>query len=140
MSISWYLRRLAAMDAREIALRVADGARAQYWRRRYFVAGKEPQPSWTSRTFVSGLSRTGASDAPPEARSRLLRFADRLLAGEWPTFAVLRRDVTADVDWHLDPRLGRSADTKAYSLSSGANRSSGAFDAKYVWELSRHHH
>jgi len=139
MKFSWYARRLRAMGAREIGRRLADRFQEGDWRRRYFDSHKHPGLVGTNRNFVAGLSRRRADDAPLAARSALLRFADRLLAGEWRTFAVVRRDVAPDVDWHLDPRSGVRAPDEAYAFEIDI-KSTARFDTKYVWELSRHHH
>jgi hypothetical protein len=139
MNVSWYLNRLSAMGPDEIAQRLIDRWHEAQWRRRYFGKDAQPVALAPDRHFIGGLSRARAADAPPVPRENLLRVADRLLAGEWRTFAITRTDVTPDVDWHLDPktRARTPADSYAFDVSFVGGASS--FDTKYVWELSRHH-
>jgi hypothetical protein len=140
MNFSWYAKRLSAMGPREIARRLVDRYHEAQWRRRYFAKGARPLMPARERHFIGGQSRERAADAPPVPAQNLLRVADGLLAGEWPTFAITRTDVTADVDWHLDPKTGRRAPANAYSFDIPFVGGASAFDTKYVWELSRHHH
>src|ERR1700722_628005 len=136
---SWYWRRLTAMGPDEIARRLSDRVQEAQWRLRFFAKNERPVTPATERPFVGGVSRERARDAPKGPREELLLAADRLLAGEWPTFAITRRDVTENVDWHLDPKTQSRAPADTYSFDipfvGGASR----FDTKYVWELSRHH-
>lgn len=139
MDLRWYLKRARAMSAQEIALRFRDAALEYRWRRRFFRRGTAPEariladpPSFRSG-FADGLVQT----VDPAIRARVIASADRLLAGRWPQFAIERKDLGASVDWHLDARHGTRAPADAYSF---ARRGAGAFDIKYVWELSRHHH
>ncbi|HEX4077901.1 MAG TPA: alginate lyase family protein [Rhizomicrobium sp.] len=140
MNLSWYAKRLSAMGPREITYRLVDRFHETQWRRRYFAKGAQPVMPATERHFIGGLSRERAADAPQAPRQNLLRVADRLIAGEWGTFAIARTDVTPDVDWHLDPRTGRRAPANAYAFDIAFVGGASAFDTKYVWELSRHHH
>ncbi|HEY3777394.1 MAG TPA: alginate lyase family protein [Rhizomicrobium sp.] len=139
MNLRWYLRRLAAMGPREIATRVADRAQEHDWRQRYFETGKAPFTLCAKRKFVSGLSRARDGEAPEHARERLLRVAEKLLDGKYPTFAIQRTDVTSDVDWFLDPKTGARAPTDDFTFDIGFVGGAPAFDTKYIWELSRHH-
>ncbi|HEY6577717.1 MAG TPA: alginate lyase family protein, partial [Rhizomicrobium sp.] len=140
MNVSWYVRRLCAMGPREIAQRLADRLHESVWRRRYFATGAHPQTVAAERDFIGGLSRARAAGAPAEARDNLLCCAEKLLAGEWPIFAITRHDVTPGVDWHLDPRTGARAPADAYAFDISFVGGASEFDTKYVWELSRHHH
>jgi hypothetical protein len=139
MKVSWYAKRLSAMGPEEIAHRFIDRWHEAQWRRRHFGKGAQPVKLVTDRHFIGGLSRARAARAPAVPRENLLRVADRLLAGEWQTFAINRTDVTSQVDWHLDPKTQTRAPTDSYAFDipfvGGASR----FDTKYVWELSRHH-
>lgn len=139
MNISWYVKRLTAMGPQEIAHRLLDRFHEAQWRRRYFAKGAQPATPAKERRFIGGLSRDRAADAPQAPRYNLLRAADRLLAGQWRTFAITRNDVTPAVDWHHDPKTQARAPADSYSFDipfvGGASR----FDTKYVWELSRHH-
>ncbi len=139
MNLSWYVKRLSAMAPEEIAHRFFDRFHEAQWRRRYYAKAAPSATLATKRHFIGGLSRERAKDAPKGARENLLRVADRLLAGEWRTFAITRTDITPDVDWHLDPTTQTRAPADAYTFDipfvGGASR----FDTKYVWELSRHH-
>ncbi|HEY6578913.1 MAG TPA: heparinase II/III family protein, partial [Rhizomicrobium sp.] len=139
MDRSWYLKRLRAMGPGEIARRSGDKLQELIWRRRYFVRRAQPEPAPTDRIVAGGLSRMRAGDAPAAASANLVQFADRLLGGEWPTFAVDRSDVTGDVDWHLDPASGKHAPAKTYAFDIPFVGGAAQFDTKYVWELSRHH-
>ena len=138
MNISWYVKRLSAMGPGEIAHRLIDRFHEAQWRRRYFAKDAQPATPAKERRFIGGLARERAADTPPDPRENLLRAADRLLAGNWRTFAITRGDVTPAVDWHLDPKTQTRAPTDTYSFDipfvGGASR----FDTKYVWELSRH--
>ncbi|MGH6878022.1 MAG: alginate lyase family protein [Rhizomicrobium sp.] len=140
MNVSWYARRLGAMGPHEVAQRLVDRLHETKWRRRYFATGAHPQMVATDRDFTGGLSRARAASAPAEARDNLLRCAEKLLAGEWSTFAITRNDVTPDVDWHLDPKSGSSVPAKVYAFDIPFVGGASAVDTKYVWELSRHHH
>jgi len=138
MDISWYARRLAAMGPREIAQRLADRFQQETWRSRRFDSRSDGVPG--ERHFAGGLSRGRSEEAPVEACASLLRVADRLLDGEWPVFAVRRSDVTARVDWHRDARNDTQSPRDAYAFDIALSGARAGFDAKYVWELSRHHH
>jgi hypothetical protein len=139
MNFSWYVKRLSAMGAEEIAHRVIDRWNEAQWRRRYFGKDAQPVALAPDRHFIGGLSRGRAADAPPVPRENLLRAADRLLAGEWRTFAITRSDVTPDVDWHLDPKMRTRAGADSYAFDIPFVGGASSFDTKYVWELSRHH-
>ncbi|HEY3637288.1 MAG TPA: alginate lyase family protein [Rhizomicrobium sp.] len=139
MNLSWYLSRLAAMGPQEIVHRVVDRVHEAEWKRRYFAGGELPVAILPERRFIGGLARARAGDAPQIPRDNLLRIADRLLAGEWRTFAITRTDVTAGVDWHLDPKTGMRAPGAIYAFDIPFVGGASAFDTKYVWELSRHH-
>jgi len=127
------------MGPLEIAHRLVDRFHEAQWRRHYCMKDVQSVALTTKRHFAGGLSRARAADAPGTPRENLLRVADRLLAGEWRTFAIVRTDVTPAADWHLDPRTQTRAPADAYAfdipLVGGASRC----DTKYVWELSRHH-
>ncbi len=139
MDLRWYLKRARAMSAQEIALRFCDAALEYRWRRRFFRRGTAPEARILADlpSFRSGLADGLAQTVDPAIRARVIASADRLLAGRWPQFAIERKDLGASVDWHLDARHGTCAPADAYSF---ARRGAGAFDIKYVWELSRHHH
>ncbi len=133
----WYWNRLTAMGPREIAGRVRDRLQARRWRRLYFKRGRKPRMEVCETQFRTGLPRSGADDAPPLARARLLELAGGLLEGRWQTFEIARGDLSRDTDWHRDARHDVHVPPHAYAFDIPLRAAQ--FDPKYVWELSRHH-
>jgi hypothetical protein len=89
--------------------------------------------------FASPLPAGALDAAPADARQRLLRVADEILAGRWEVLGVTRQDMVAP-DWFLDPLSGRRAPQTEYCFSVNHRDETVTGNVKQVWELSRHHH
>lgn len=142
MNATWYFRRLRAMDQNEIGARVRDRVAQAYWRHRFYARSATPRPNTLADRlqFWGGLDRSMAAEAPAAPRDALIMAADALLEGRWSTFSVERKDVTPNVDWHLDPKSQVTLPRSAYAFDIRIHGDGIGFETKYVWELSRHHH
>lgn len=146
MKLKWYLRRLRAMTAGEIARRGRMQFQIAVWRRRYFEQGSAPGARFAAGTrgFSSALPDAASLAIAEETRASVIAAADRVLRGRWPLYAVERNDVGEDIDWHLDPKHGARTPADEYSYAiwdyAGSAASAVEFDVKYVLEFSRHHH
>jgi hypothetical protein len=141
MNLSWYVRRLSRMSAGEIVRRARDRTLQSRWRRRRVKdAALDPLavPDRVPR-FVSVLDPALRDGISPDARSRLLSAADRLLSGRWRVFD---REVPLGEapDWFLDARSGLHAPRDVYAFDIPHRDETRVGNVKYVWELSRHHH
>src|SRR4051812_37601970 len=118
MNAAWYFRRLRAMDPNEICARVSDSVARAYWRHRFYARGTAPRPSTvTDRLqFRGSLNYSIATGAPSAQRDALIMASDALLEGRWSTFAIERKDVAQNVDWHLDPKSQATLPRNAYAF------------------------
>lgn len=134
--LRWYVDRLAAMSAAEVADRARERAITAAWRVR---PGDVPvaTPTPVVGTWSGGSAGDMALD-DPEVRS-LLDAADELMAGEATVLGVRRDDMVAP-DWYLDVTTGRRAPADAVAFSIPVRDWDAVGDMKLVWELSRHHH
>lgn len=140
--LRWYLKRAQAMSSMEMALRVRDRVMEYRWRRQYFDKESAPYPQLVDDTlyFSHGLPLAASASLPQAPVAALLAYADGLLDGHWPIFAIKRTDVRPDTDWHFDPQRGIRLADRAYSYDFRTQGEELAFDTKYAWELSRHQH
>ncbi|HZQ27529.1 MAG TPA: alginate lyase family protein [Acidimicrobiales bacterium] len=140
MSLAWYARRLSRMSPDEVLGRTRDAAARlalrPAWRRRSF---RPPAVLDGPRLTPVPLPAAAAHAVSDVARFNLLQAADELLAGQWSVFDRVRTDMDLP-DWFVDPRTGRRAPDDAYCFKVNYRDESVAGNAKYVWELSRHHH
>ncbi len=141
MSVSWYVRRLSAMDATEVAHRARDQVVRWRWRARWANAGAGPAVfPVRDGSCPSPLPASAANGVPAGARHRLLAAADGLLAGRWVVFTAAREDMAPAPDWFFDPTTHTRVPGDAYcfdiDIRSGPERQS----LKHVWEVSRHQH
>ncbi len=139
MNAEWYVRRLAAMSADEVAFRFGFTFTKKSWRRRSrsgrLFAGLI-SPGF--RSGLPALSSPALSAVPDNAEvSALLEEADAYLRHEWRFFGL--SGVSEQViDWHLDPLSGqRMPRIFSYDID---HRNEAAGDSKIIWEKSRHHH
>lgn len=142
MNAAWYFRRLRAMDPNEICARVRDSVARAYWRHRFYARGTAPRPNTVTNKlqFRGSLNCSIATGAPSAPRDALMTASDALLEGRWSTFTIERKDVTPNVDWHLDPKSQATLSRNAYAFDIRIHGEGVGFETKYVWELSRHHH
>jgi hypothetical protein len=142
VALGWYVRRLRRMSAGEVLRRAADHGRRRLWARRQVQPGTEPAFPATARldrTFGPGVPLTARAAVDREAASGVVAAADRVLAGEWSVFDVLRTD-SADPDWFRDPVTGRRAPDRRYAFAINHRDETETGNIKQVWEMSRHHH
>ena len=142
MNLTWYARRLSRMSVAELALRSRDNVIKLLWRSRRLhdvLADGTPVPHVTAR-FATPLPPGARESVDPSAREALVACADRLLAGEWPLFAIDAVPLGSDPDWFADPRTGRRAPDSHYSFGIDHREEEAVGNIKYVWEISRHHH
>jgi hypothetical protein len=139
MTPEWYVRRLAAMSADEIAFRFGFTFTKNRWRRQ----------TKSGRLFggsISPNSRPGVPAGPspylaavpdnPDVAA-LLEEADAYLRHEWRFFG-LSGVAEPRIDWHFDPLSGhRMPRIFCYDID---HRNEAAGDSKIIWEKSRHHH
>jgi hypothetical protein len=83
--------------------------------------------------------RPGLVDHSTQAASTLISAAEKMLAGEWRTLGVVRRDMDQP-DWFLDPETGIRAPSRVFTFHINPRRADEVGNVKNVWELSRHHH
>jgi Heparinase II/III-like protein/Heparinase II/III N-terminus len=140
--LGWYARRLSRMSPAEIAWRSREQAVRRAWARRQVrpsqVASLPPLPS-RERVFGSPLPTGIASLVPAQARAALVADADRLLAGEWEMFGVVRTDM-AKPDWFYDPVTGRRSAPEKYAFRINQRDEAQVGNVKQVWEASRLQH
>lgn len=144
--LGWYVRRLRRMSPAEVAWRLEDRARQEWWARRTFpipdlaprVASGPGGPA-PSAPAPPGAVADAAGKLPADTVGRVRAAADELMAGRGELLGVVRDDL-AEPTWSLDPISGRAypADRSAFRIdyrtpADGRN-------VKQVWELSRHHH
>ena len=149
-TLDWYVRRLRAMSAREVAWRVRSTAR-DVMDRALFVSGHPRRPAFDP---------TGIPDAPPlrvtrlpvgawaQARSpapeaawrdRLRLRADRIALNRLSFFAFEDLDLGDPVDWNRDHETGQAC-PMGFAPSIDYRDAAASGDAKVVWEPNRHHH
>jgi len=145
--LSWYLRRLGAMSAGEVASR-ARGAALDATDAVRVGLGWTPRPPASFRRLrprfrVSDLRVGEWCSAPPGSpeatwRERLRTAADEILAHRLTFFDLERFDLGPTIDWNRDCKSGRSG-----PLSFGRWLDYRDFDrvgdCKLVWEPNRHH-
>jgi len=130
VDLRWAMRRLAAMDRREVIHRMRQTLHA---RLESLGAGRaqvpEPRPV-TSISWSDGLP-TGLDAGP------YLSAAERILAGRFDVFALQDRDLGFPPRWNRDPKTGTEAPrTFGKRLNYRDERLVG--DIKYLWEPNRH--
>lgn len=140
--LGWYARRLGRMSPAEIVWRAREQATRRAWSRRHVrpaqVASLPPLPA-RERSFASPLPAGIASLVPAQARAALIADADRLLAGEWEMFGVIRTDM-AKPDWFYDPVTGRRSAPEKYAFRINQRDEAQVGNVKQVWEVSRLQH
>jgi hypothetical protein len=138
----WYLRRLRAMSAAEVASRSGDAVRQITWslaRLRPGAATRMPRRAEGPLTFTAVLPTGARSEVPDAAARDLVAAADSVLAGTWTVFGVRRTD-SADPDWFADPVTGRRAPRTRLAFRIDHRDETVTGNVKQVWEMSRHHH
>jgi Heparinase II/III-like protein/Heparinase II/III N-terminus len=141
--LAWYVGRLGRMSPGEVAWRVREQALRRAWARRQVrpgqVASLPPPLVAAERRFTSVLPAGAAAAVPEAARAALLSAADRLMAGEWEAFGVVRGDMKAP-DWFHDPVTGRRSDQEAYAFGIKHRDERAVGNIKQVWEVNRLQH
>lgn len=133
--IAWYVNRLRAMDAREIAHRVGEAVKRQVSRRRSYGWSAFRRDGARLPALPVGRERLAATDdatralwrsvAPGEGREGAYRALGR-------TFAISDR-----LDWHRDPQSGLPWPDKDYCFDIAYRHAAGRGDVKLVWEINR---
>tara|TARA_Y100000588_G_C14273814_1_gene933461 strand:- start:3173 stop:5140 length:1968 start_codon:yes stop_codon:yes gene_type:complete len=132
------------MTLREIVHRMGDGFRKIAWRRRWRASVAE-----TTRSSVEEIRfRTSACNdvidavrrAPEGAKTRVLRQADAIIAGNWSILGITHHGIGDDPSWFIDPESGMSAPSQAYAFDVPVTNAKLVGDIKNIWELSRHQH
>jgi hypothetical protein len=130
------------MSPAELAWRARDKARRVAWSRRQVrrdqLAAARPLPAG-ERRFTAVLPPDAAARVPEEARTAVLKAADRLLRGEWEVLGVVRTDLVIP-DWFRDPVTGRRSVPDRYAFRIDHRSEEEAGHVKQVWELSRLQH
>jgi uncharacterized heparinase superfamily protein len=134
LDIAWYLRRLRRMSVAEIAWRARTTLIQQAWR---FGASKAPA---VGSIAWRGAPLPALEHVDAEAKQRLLRTAEGILAGRWSVFGHNFDTATADPDWHRDIRTGIRSDPADYCFVVPYRDPQQVGMVKYVWEPSRLHH
>jgi hypothetical protein len=142
VGLGWYLRRVRRMSPAEVLRRTADQARRRLWVRRRVTPGSAtgfPATACTDRAFAPAVPGAARATVGEEAAARVVAAADRVLAGEWSVFGVIRSD-SGDPDWFQDPVTGRRAPQQRYAFAVDHRDEGETGNVKQVWEMSRHHH
>jgi hypothetical protein len=142
------------MSASEVAWRLSDHAKKVAWTRHQVPvpasgpatrpprrgAGKAvPRVPAAHRRFEATLAPGVLAGVPAEARRRILRAGDQILAGRFEVLGVMRKDME-DPDWFFDPVTGRRAPQGDYCFRIDYRSEDVTGNVKQVWELSRLHH
>ena len=140
--LGWYRRRLARMSPAELAWRARDEARQVAWFRRQVrrdQLGAAVPMAAGERPFTAVLPPDTAARVPEEARTAVLKAADRLLRGEWEVLGVVRTDLVLP-DWFRDPVTGRRSASDRYAFRIDLRSEEQTGHVKQVWEISRLQH
>lgn len=134
--LQWYLRRVGAMSIGELRERARDELVRTRWRRRTPAA---PMLATTPCAPPGQLERPVGS---PAGRQELLDAVDAIReSGSWLLFGHLRDDLSGGApDWFLDVSTGSHAPSAVHAFSIDQRDPDVVGNAKFVWELSRHHH
>ena len=103
------------------------------------VAALPPPSPAGERRFTSTLPADAASAVPEVARAAIVADADRILAGEWEMFGVVRGDMKKP-DWFHDPDTGRRSDPEVYAFRVNHRDERRVGNVKQVWEVNRLQH
>ncbi len=130
MNPIWALKRLSAMDRREVTYRVKQSVRTRLTRFGIGVARTTeprivPGGSWLT-TLPTSLDPTPYRDA-----------AESILAGRFNVFAMRGRELGFPPEWNRDPKTGVRAPL-TFGKSLNYRNESLVGDIKYLWEPSRH--
>jgi hypothetical protein len=139
--LRWYARRLRRMSVVEIAWRMEDFGRQEFWRRRQVRPGtaESPVPGQGARIFANPIDPSKRVAPPEAAKAALIAAAADILAGHWEVLGAQRDDM-ADPDWFFDPVSGHHFPEDRYAFRVDYRNAPDHADVKQVWELSRHHH
>src|SRR5262245_48408367 len=146
--LNWYLNRLRAMSAAEIAGRVHEAGRnvVDRWR---FSAGRFPAsdqlPSSTARDqppFRVSTVPIGAWTKTPTAQTAewlapLVTYADQLVDHRLTFFNLEAHHAGTPIDWNRDHEHGKPT-PMGFAPTIDYRDARQAGDAKVVWEPSRH--
>src|SRR3954454_2462316 len=130
------------MTAGEVICRTLDHGRRRAWARRQVRPGDKPPPPaglLPERPFAVGPPDAARQQLDDAAAAAVVAAADRVLAGRWEVFGVLRPD-SADPDWFLDPVTGRRAPDQRLAFAVNHRDEAETGNVKQIWEMSRHHH
>jgi hypothetical protein len=141
-ALGWYVRRLRRMSPGEVPRRAVDQTRRRLWATRQVRPGDEPPPPaglLPERPFAAGQADAARDRLDDAAAAAVVAAADRVLAGRWAVFGVVRQD-SADPDWFLDPVTGRRSPDQRFAFAVNHRDEAETGNVKQVWEMSRHHH
>lgn len=130
MNLRWALRRLAAMDRREVAYRIRQSVHVRLESAGVGIARvPEPRPA-TSRSWSSRLP-TGLGAVP------YLQAAERILEGRFDVFALNDLTLGFPPRWNRDPKTGTEA-PRMFGKRLDYRDEKRVGDIKYLWEPNRH--
>jgi hypothetical protein len=148
-SLTWYVRRLRAMSAGEVAWRAGNRLR-DLWLGSRLALGLEPGltthhhdgiPDPGFRVCDVGVGDWRSTDRDEERawRERLVAEADQIARHRLTFFNLVDHHLGDPIDWNRDHESGRKARLRFAPLID-YRRFQTAGDAKVVWEPNRHHH
>lgn len=141
MNPAWYLRRLSRMEPSELTGRVSDQALRLLWRvRAPDVARLSRKRRLATSSQANVKVMPTPSEAPPQAKARLIACAEEILQGRWQVFAQRHPSFGEHPDWFVDARSGLKAPGNVYSFDVPYRSEARVGNIKYIWEPSRHHH
>jgi hypothetical protein len=137
MSISWYIKRFAAMSPEEILKRMVFSVKKKIWRNpaeKCRIFGNcNPDFKILKKTYRH--NRNACSSVQVK---ELISEADKYLEHRWDFFG-LHDIVEPQIDWHFDPSTKVHA-PQIFSYDINHRKIEIAGDVKILWEKSRHHH
>ena len=133
--LAWYVNRLRAMDAREIAYRMGEAAKRKISKRKAYGWG----------AFKADGTRLPALPVEP-GRFAMIDDATRALwrsvapnGGRDGSYCALGQSfaISDTIDWHRDPTSGLRWPDKDYCFDIAYRHDADRGDVKLVWEINR---
>ncbi len=149
-SLAWYIRRLSAMPAAEIAWRIRSSmrdrvdrllvnARGRQRRPEEFLDNNRPdEPGFRATSVPVGAWTDGAAPHP-DWLSALTSRADRIAEHRLSFFDLDDHHLGDPIDWNRDHKRQQPTPT-SYAANIDYRDVREAGDCKFVWEPNRHHH
>src|SRR3954468_12579018 len=130
MNLGWALRRLSVMSAPEIGYRVRQKLQASIERIQPNSVTPAPRELPGGQPWTKTVSRAFDAD-------KYTYFADRILSGRFPVFAMDDAQLGFPPQWNRDPKTGVVAPL-VFGKTLNYRDSKLVGDIKYLWEPSRH--